>query len=48
VNDDLVRKVNEKTDVSQFLICPCTFLRFQALYSKTLSVGIWVPAGRIL
>jgi len=32
VNDDLVRKVNEKTDVSQFLICPCTFLRFQGLY----------------
>ena len=32
VNDDLVRKVNEKcvtTDISQFLICPCTFLRFQ-------------------
>ena len=21
-----------KTDVSQFLICPCTFLRFQGLY----------------
>jgi len=32
VNDDLVRKVNEKTDVSQFLICPCTFLTFQGLY----------------
>ena len=29
VNADLVRKVNERvltTDVSQFLICPCTFL----------------------
>ena len=29
---DLVRKVNERvrtTDVSQFLICPCTFLRFK-------------------
>ena len=23
------------TDVSQFLICPCTFLRFQGLYSMT-------------
>jgi len=35
VNDDFVRKVNEEcvtTDVSQFLICPCTFLRFQGLY----------------
>ena len=34
VNDDLVRKVNEKcmtTDISQFLICPCTFIRFQGL-----------------
>jgi len=30
------------TDVSQFLICPCTFLRFQGLYSMTLSVAIWV------
>jgi len=37
VNDDLVRKVNERvrTDVSQFLICPCTFLRIQGLYSMT-------------
>jgi len=45
VNDDLVRKVNERvltTDFSQFLICPCTFLRFQGLYSMTLSVVIWV------
>ena len=32
----------ETTDVSQFLICPCTFLRFQGLYSMTLSVVIWV------
>ena len=32
VNDDLVRKVNENTNVSQFLICPCTFQRFQGLY----------------
>ena len=30
------------TDVSQFLICPCTFLRLQGLYSMTLSVVIWV------
>ena len=30
------------TDVSQFLICPCTFLRYQGLYSMTLSVVIWV------
>ena len=37
VNDDLVRKVNERvtTNVSQFLICHCTFLRFQGLYSMT-------------
>jgi len=48
VNDDLVRKVNEKTDFSQFLICPCTFLRFQGLYSTTFSVVIWVIGGRIL
>ena len=43
VNDDLVHKVNERgvmTDVSQFLICPCTFLRFQGLHSMTLSVVI--------
>ena len=50
VNDDLVRKVNGRVcdDVSQFLICPCTFLRFQGLYSMTLSVVIWVTGGRIL
>jgi len=30
------------TDVSQFLIRPCNFLRFQGLYSITLSVVIWV------
>ena len=41
VNNDLVRKVNERVrDVSQFLICPCTFLRFQGLYSMSLSVVI--------
>jgi len=35
VNDELVLKVNERVGddrVSQFLICPCTFLRFQELY----------------
>jgi len=35
VNDDLVRKVNERVcddRLSQYLICPCTFLRFQGLY----------------
>ena len=34
VNDDLVRKSTKEcltTDVSQFLICPCTFIRFQGL-----------------
>ena len=45
LNDDLVRISTKEcmtTDVSQFLICPCTFLRFQGLYSMTLSVVIWV------
>jgi len=39
-----VRSMKEcvTTDFSQFLICPCTFLRFQGLYSMTLSVVIWV------
>ena len=35
LNDDLVCKVTKDcvtTNVSQFLICPCTFLRFQGLY----------------
>ena len=36
------------TGVSQFLICPCTFLRFQGTYSMTLSAVIWVIGGRIL
>jgi len=36
------------TDVSQFLIWPCTFFVFQGLYSMTLSVVIWVTGGRIL
>jgi len=49
VNDNLVRKVKDvTTDVSQFLICPCTFLRFQGLYSMILSVVIWVIGVRIL
>ena len=50
VNDDLVRKVNERVrdDISQFLICPCIFLRFQALYSMTLSVVANIAGGRIL
>jgi len=51
VNDDLLRKVNESVRddrLSQFLICPCTFLRFQGLYSLTLSVVIWVIGDRIL
>jgi len=34
------------TDVSQFLICPCTFLTFQGLYSMTLSAVIWVIGAR--
>ena len=45
VNAGLVRKVNERvltTDVSQFLICHCTFFRFQGLYCVTLSVVVWV------
>ena len=49
VNDDLVRKVNERVrDVSQFLICLCTFLTFQGLYSMTLSVVANIAGVRIL
>jgi len=51
VNDDLVRKVKEKcvmTDISQFLRCPCTFLRFQGLHSMTLSVVANIAGGHIL
>ena len=48
VNDDVVRKFKGRTDFSQFPICPCIFLRFQGLYSMTLSVVIWVAGGRIL
>ena len=29
------------TDVSQFLICPCIFLKFQGLYCMTFSIVIW-------
>jgi len=36
------------TDVSQFLICPCTFVRFQGLYSMTLSLVANIAGGRIL
>jgi len=36
------------TDVSQFLICPCTFLRFQGLYSMTLLLLANIAGGRIL
>jgi len=36
------------TDISQFLICPCTFLTFQALYSMTLSAVANIAGGRIL
>jgi len=54
VNDDLVSKVNEIVRyyrLSQFLICPCTFLRFQGLLYDTGSshsgyrkvCARWVP-----
>jgi len=51
VNDDLMRKVNERVRdnrLPQFLICPCIFLRFQGLYSMTLSVVANIADGRIL
>ena len=50
VHDEARRSTKERvtTDVSQFLICLCSFLRFQGLYSMTLSVVIWVAGGRIL
>ena len=35
------------TYVSQFFICPCTFLRFKGFYSMTLSVVIWVIGKRV-
>ena len=51
VNDDLVRKVNERVcddRLSQFLICPCTFLTFQGLYSMKLSAVANIAGGHIL
>ena len=45
VNADLVRKVNERVrDDRRFTISDlsCTFLRFQGLYTVTLSVVVWV------
>jgi len=51
VNDDLVRKVNERVrDDRRFTIsiCSCTFLRFQGLYSMILSVVVTIAGGRIL
>jgi len=51
VNGDLcVRSKKEcvTTEVSQFLICPCTFLRFQGLYFMTFSVVSNIAGGRIL
>ena len=50
-NDDLVRKVNRRVRddrLSQFLICPCTFLRFQGLYAMTLSVVANIAGGHII
>jgi len=45
-----VRSTKEcvRTDVSQFLICPCTFVRFQGLYSMTLSVVANIAGDCIL
>ena len=51
VNDDLVRKVNERVrDDRRFTISdlPCTFLRLQGLYSMTLSVVANIAGGRIV
>jgi len=51
VNGDLVCKVKERVRddrVSQFLICSCTFLTFQGLYSMKLSVVPNIAGGRIL
>ena len=51
VNDDLVRKVNERVrDDRRFTISDLSlhFLRYQGLYSMTLSVVIWIAGGRIL
>jgi len=51
VNDDVVRKVNERVrDDRRFTISDLfrTFLRFQGLYSVTLSVVANIAGGRIL
>jgi len=51
VNDDLARKVNERVrDDRRFTISDLLlhFLRFQGLYSMTLSAVIWIVGGRIL
>jgi len=51
LNDDLVRKVNERVrDDRRFTISdlPCTFLTFQGLYSMTLSVVANIAGGHIL
>jgi len=52
VNDDLVRKVNGRVrDDRHFTISDLTvlfFLRFQGLYSMTLSVVASIAGGRIL
>ena len=51
VNDDWCLKSTKEcvtTDISQFLICPYTSLRFQGLYSMTLSVVANIAGGRIL
>ena len=51
VNYDLLCKVNERVrDDRRFtiLICPCTLLRFQGIYSMIFSVVILVAGGRIL
>ena len=45
VNDDLVRKVNERVYNDRHFtisVCHCTFFRFQGLYCMTLSIVIWV------
>ena len=51
VNDDLVRKVNERVhDDRSFTIsiCLCISLRFQGLYSTTLSAVAHIAGGHIL
>ena len=45
---DEARSGHTSTDISQFLICPYTFLRFQWFYSMTLSAVANIIGGRIL